>query len=204
VSTSLKLAKYSEDINNKTDMIFSIRKTLKQHYQPINMQFTTLRQTHQAEKESDLEKHILDTLRSNDIEEKNKPKSFILLTVNGEYSKHVVHKNAHNEEKEKRKKESTIINEEYKDWINSPQEREKYMGSKFPLFIDSIDPKLIQSAEVMYIALNMLYKKHNFRYTEEKTYINSFKEHTSIDGANPFSINGIKLSDICINECSLT
>ena len=199
MSSSLKLAKFSEDINDKTDMIFRIRKTPKQHYQPIDMQFTTLRKSYQEDKERSVEKYLLDTLRNNDIEKKDKPKSFILLTVNWEYSKHVVHKNKSNENKNK----STIINEEYKDWTNNPEEREKYMGSKFPLFIDSIDPKLIQSAEVMYIALNMLYKKHNFRYTNEETYINSFNESVSIDGSNPSSINEIKLSDIWISKCSL-
>jgi hypothetical protein len=49
----------------------------------------------------------------------------------------------------------------------------------------------------------MLYKKHNFRYTTEKTYFNSFKWYTQIEKRNHADINGIKLSDICINECSI-
>jgi hypothetical protein len=61
--------------------------------------------------------------------------------------------------------EYMILNKEYSDWIENPEEREKNVGGKFPLFIDSIDPKIIQPAEVMYIALHMLYKKYNFRYT---------------------------------------
>ena len=82
MSSSLKLAKFSEDINDKTDMIFRIRKTPKQHYQPIDMQFTTLRKSYQEDKERSVEKYLLDTLRNNDIEKKDKPQSFILLTVN--------------------------------------------------------------------------------------------------------------------------
>jgi hypothetical protein len=114
----------------------------------------------------------MENARSNN---KDKIQSFLILTVNGEFSKHMTHRNRPEEEKKQGNKEFVVINEEYQDWINAPQEREKYTGDKFPLFIDSIDHKLIQPAEIIYIALHMLYKKHNFRYTTEKTYFNSFK-----------------------------
>ena len=55
----------------------------------------------------------------------------------------------------------------------------------------------------MYIALHMLYKKYNFRYTTKETYLNSFKSFTQLDRTNRFDINGIKLADISIKDCSI-
>lgn len=199
-SSYLDLARHEEDAKEKTDMKFLIKKTPKQKYQKIPIQFTNSRITWQQGKEEDVERHLMENARSNN---KDKIQSFLILTVNGEFSKHMTHRNRPDEERKQGNKEFVIINEEYQDWINAPQEREKYTGDKFPLFIDSIDHKLIQPAEIIYIALHMLYKKHNFRYTTEETYIDSFKGHTQIEKRNHEDINGIKLSDICINECSI-
>ena len=211
-SSYLDLAEHEEDSNKKTDMKFRIKKTKNQRYQKIPMQFTNSRITWQENKEQDIEKYLIRGLRSNN--KKDKIQSFILFTVNWEFSKHITHKHRWNREKHKEqdqeKGEFTIINEEYDDWINNPQEREKNIGSKFPLFIDSIDPKLIQPAEIMYIALHMLYKMYNFRYTENKTYFESFDRfiitdtnNRKIDKKNQSNINGIKLSEISVNECSI-
>ena len=199
-SSYLDLAKYEEDTDEKTDMKFRIRKTAKQDYQKIPMQFTSSRKTWQESKEENIEKHLMKEFRSNN---NKKIDHFILLTVNWEFSKHIIHKARWEQEKKESDNNFTIINEEYQDWINNPQEREKNIDSKFPLFIDSIDPKLIQPAEIMYIALHMLYKQHSFRYTKKKTYIDSFRGNTKINKTNPFTINGIKLSEISIKDCSI-
>ncbi len=79
------------------------------------------------------------------------------------------------------------------------------MWSKFPLFIDTIDPKEIQPAEIMYIAFHMLYKRFNFKYSLEETYLNNIKDKIIgvISWKNRWEINWIKLSDIIIENCSI-
>ena len=202
-SSYIFLAWYDNDNKEKTDMHFVIKKTPSQSPRPIPMQFTTWKTRYQISKEKEIEDYLIKTINEEDNNEKNKIRNFILLTVNGEFAKHITHHVNSSKETWQMSKQFTIINEDYKDWINNPQEREKYNGSKFPLFSYRIDPNIIEPAEIIYIALHMLYKQHSFRYTTKETYLNSFKENTEIEKRNPFEINGIKLSDISIGECSI-
>ena len=194
-SSYLKLAWYKDDMENKTDMDFIIRKTLKQSYQVIPMQFTTSWLVWVKNKEKSVENYIFKSLN-----EKKKIWSFLILAVNGEFSNHIAHWDTLDKENGEDNEEYMVLNQEYSNWIENPEEREKNVGSKFPLFIDSIDPKIIQPAEIMYIALHMLYKKYNFRYTMKDSYKNSFKKSGKIDKTNHSDINNIKLSDIEIAE----
>ena len=188
-SSYLKLAWYKDDMERKTDMDFIIKKTSNQSYQLIPLQFTTWSITWVWIKEKDIERYLIKW-----INEWSKEGSFIIFSVNGEFSKYITHWD---------RNDKLFLNKEYNEWINNPEEREKNAGSKFPLFIDSIDPKIIQPAEVMYIALHMLYKKYNFRYSEKDTYLNSFKAEWKIDKYNHAEINGVKLSDIFIEEWTI-
>ena len=188
-SSYLKLAWYKDDTEKKTDMDFIIKKTPNQSYQVIPMQFTTSWMVWEKRKEESIESYLIKGINGWKIQN-----SFLLFSVGWEFSKHITHWD---------KEEDVLINKEYSDWVNDPQEREKNCWSKFPLFIDSIDPKLIQPAEVMYIALHMLYKKYNFRYSTKESYLNSFRKNWKIDKTNHQEINWIKLSDIFIDECSI-
>ena len=188
-SSYLKLAGYKDDMERKTDMDFIIKRTSSQSYQLIPIQFTTSTTTWEKMKEKDIESYLIKS-----INEKSKQGSFIIFSVNWEFSKNITHWD---------KEDKALLNKEYRDWVNNPKEREKNVWSKFPLFIDSIDPKLIHPAEIMYIALHMLYKKYNFKYSTKESYLNSFKKIWKIDRSNRWEINWIKLSDIFISECSV-
>ncbi len=188
-SSYLKLAWYKDDTEKKTDMDFIIKKTPNQSYQFLPMQFTTCWIKWEKIKEFNIEQYLIKKINWWIIQH-----SFLLFSVNWEFSKNITHWD---------KGTKKLLNEEYKDWVDNPQEREKNVWSKFPLFIDSIDPKIIQPAEVMYIALHMLYKKYNFKYSLKDSYINSFKKNWRIDRSNHWELNWIKLSDVFIDECSL-
>ena len=159
-SSYIFLAWYDNDNKEKTDMHFVIKKTPSQSPRPIPMQFTTWKTRYQISKEKEIEDYLIKTINEEDNNEKNKIRNFILLTVNGEFAKHITHHVNSSKETWQMSKQFTIINEDYKDWINNPQEREKYNGSKFPLFSYRIDPNIIEPAEIIYIALHMLYKQH--------------------------------------------
>lgn len=197
-SSYLKLAWYKDDTEKKTDMDFIIKKTQSQSYQVIPMQFTTSWVVWEKIKEKSVEAYLIKA-----INEKSKLWSFIILAVNGEFSKHITHWDSKDKEGNQENEEYILLNKEYRDWINNPQEREKDVGSKFPLFIDSIDPKIIQPAEIMYIALHMLYLKYNFRHTTKKSYLDTFKKIGKIDKTKRLDINGITPSDICVEWCSI-
>lgn len=188
-SSYIKLAWFRDDIDKKTDMDFIIKKTPSQAYQMIPLQFTTWWVIWVSQKEKDIEQFLIKSINNG-----SKMDSFIIFSVNWEFSKHITHED---------KNDKTALNTEYKDWINDRGEREKTVWSKFPLFIDSIDPKIIQPAEIMYIALHMLFKKYNFRYSEKDSYIQSFK-NGKIDRTNHSEINGINLDNIYIDNYKIS
>jgi len=190
-SSYLKLAGYKDDMEKKTDMDFIIKKTPNQSYQLIPMQFTTGSPTGERIKEKNIETYLIKLI--NEWVAQSGGGSFILLSVNWEFSKHITHWE---------KADKFMLNKEYDNWVNDPREREKTVWSKFPLFIDSIDHKIIQPAEIMYIALHMLYKKYNFKFSQKDSYLKAFKIW-KIDKLNHQDINWVKLSDIYIGKCTL-
>lgn len=190
-SSYLKLAGYKDDMEKKTDMDFIIKKTPNQSYQLIPMQFTTGSPTGERIKEKNIETYLIKLI--NEWVAQSGGGSFILFSVNWEFSKHITHWE---------KTDIFMLNKEYDNWVNDPREREKTVWSKFPLFIDSIDHKIIQPAEIMYIALHMLYKKYNFKFSQKDSYLKAFKVW-KIDKLNHQDINWVKLSDIYIDKCTL-
>ena len=84
--------------------------------------------------------------------------------------------------------------------VNYRKEREKNISSKFPFFIDTIKPDVIKPAEVMYIALHLLYKKYDFKNSQKASYLTACKKIGKIDKQNSEIINGIKLSEIMVDE----
>lgn len=188
-SSYLKLAWFRDDVDKKTDMDFILKKTPSQSYQMIPLQFTTWTTVGVWQKEKDIEQFLIKSINND-----SKIDSFIIFSVNWEFSKHITHEDKH---------DKTALNMEYKDWINDREEREKSVWSKFPLFIDSINPKIIQPAEIMYIALHMLFKRYNFRYSEKDSYLQSFK-NGKIDRTNHCEINGINLDNIYIDNYKIT
>ena len=210
-SSYLNMANYKDDVDKKTDFKLLLRKTPYQSYQDIPTQFTvgsakggdketkikkdiifTVGSEKGGDKEIKIEEHLIEEINKWDIEHNN----FLLFFVNWEFWKRISHTG---------KKDEESLNLKYIDWVNNPREREKIVWSKFPLFIDTIDPKEIQPAEIMYIAFHMLYKKFNFKFSLEETYLNNIKNKIigAINWKNRWEINWIKLSDIGIKDCSI-
>ena len=77
------------------------------------------------------------------------------------------------------------------------------------MFIDTFptdeEVQKILPAEIIYIAFHMLYKRFNFKYSLEETYLNNIKNKIvgAINWKNRWEINWIKLSDIGIKDCSI-
>ena len=199
-SSYLKLAWYTDDHQDKTDMHFILKKTRHQSYQVIPMQFT-VGSAKGGEKERKIENYLIEKINKWSLRRSN----FLLFFVNWEFWRHISHSG---------KKNEGALNEKYNDWVNNPREREKIVwgNNQFPLFIDSIDFEIIKPAEVMYIALHMLYESFNFKYTTKDTYFDAFKKFEkrgSIQKSNRWEITHwetndvIKLSDISIEDCSI-
>jgi len=190
-SSYLNIADHKDDTDNKTDFMLLLKKTPDQSYQNIPMQFT-VGSTKSRDKEEKIEKHLIEKINKGAVEHNN----FLLFFVNWEFWKNISHTSKNDEES---------LNMKYIKWVNNPREREKIIWSKFPLFIDTIDPKEIQPAEIMYIAFHMLYKRFNFKYSLEETYLNNIKNKIvgAINWKNRWEINWIKLSDIGIKDCSI-
>jgi hypothetical protein len=52
----------------------------------------------------------------------------------------------------------------------------------------------------MYIALHLLYKKYDFKNSQKASYLTACKKIGKIDKQNSEIINGIKLSEIMVDE----
>lgn len=184
-SSYIKQASFQKDTQEKTDMHFVIRKNPQQRYNKIPTQFTISSNSWFEDKKDWVEKYLLKSLNKGFSLENN----FIILAVNGNFKKSI--SDPQSEQK---------LNEEYTNWLNSPKEREKNISSKFPFFIDTIKPDVIKPAEVMYIALHLLYKKYDFRNSQKTSYLTACKKTGKIDKQNSEVINDIKLSEIMVDE----
>ena len=89
----------------------------------------------------------------------------------------------------------------YKEWRDSPLEREKYW--KIPYFVDTLDPDYIKPADVIYIALNMLYKKINFKFSNNEGYLDACNKTWIMYEKNQEEINWIKLNKISIDSAEV-
>lgn len=187
-SSYMKQASFQKDIQEKTDMHFVIRKNPQQRYCKIPTQFTISSNSWFEDKKDWVEKYLLKSLNSGDSLENN----FIILAVNSDFKKSI--SDPQSEQK---------LNEEYIHWLNSPTEREKNISSKFPFFIDTINPAVIKPAEVMYIALHLLYKKYDFRNSQKVSYLTACKKLGKIDKQNWEVINGIKISEIIVDGADI-
>ena len=66
-----------------------------------------------------------------------------------------------------------------------------------------MDHEIIKPAEIIYIALHMLYKKFDFKNTTKESYIQACKKLWKIDKSNTNEIHWIKISDIFVSEASV-
>lgn len=193
-SSYMKLAGYEQDTKEKTDMHFLIKKTEKQNFNTIPLQFTISDSDHSwfRKKREAVEKYLLEKIK-NWVPLSN---NFIILSVNWAF------RESFSDQALKQNKLGDI----YREWIDSPWEREKTHSSdssKFPLFIDTINPEIIQPAEIMYIALHLLYKKYNFRNSNKSKYLESCREIGKIDSKNQNIIHNIILSHIKIDSAEV-
>ena len=232
-SSYFNVANYKDDVDKMTDFELLLRKTPYQLQQQIPMQFTvgtangndkeTKIKNHHinrinkirvgsakgGNKEVKVEMHLIDRINKWDIERNN----FLLFFVNWEFWKHISQTG----------KDDGALNVKYDKWVNNPNEREKIVWSeKFPMFIDTFptdkEVQKILPAEIIYIAFHMLYKRFNFKYSLEETYLNNIKNKIigAINWKNDWVIKwieptklseqqlhdySIKLSDICIDDC---
>lgn len=157
----MKLSGYSDDTEKKTDMNFVLRRTKEQPYQTIPTQFTVCARRGLNKKKESIENFLNSQLEK----EGTLRDGFLLLAVNGDF-KMVFNKPG---------EENQIISE-YKKRVENPEEREKNTSKGFPLFINTIDPKITKSAEVMYAALHMLFKKYTFKKGEKSDYLTACRK----------------------------
>lgn len=188
MSSYMKLAGYDEDTLEKTDMHFVLKKTPQQSYLSVPTQFTIGANGGLRNKKEKIEEYLLREVNN----WTSTPENFLVLAVNGEFKKNISNPNFWN-----------TLNTEYKQRLTSPEEREKSVGKKFPLFINTLDQKIIQPAEVLYIALHLLYKKYDFKNTTKASYLKACEKKGKIDKTNHNEINGILLSDIMIDEVEI-
>ena len=60
----------------------------------------------------------------------------------------------------------------YNNWLDNPEEREIVTDKRFPLFIDSVEQKIIQPAEIIYIALHILCREEfKMTFLERKWFV---------------------------------
>lgn len=182
-SSGIELAWFKDDTENKTDMHFIFKKKAN-IYHTIPIQFTISWTVWNEKKEGDVEGYL-----KKKIKRKNELSSFILLCINWKFSENLA-----------------SIRENYNNWIENPSEREKDIWNKIPLFVDTIDYKIIQSAEIMYIALNMIYTKNSFWYTMDEKYVNHVKEsmrwykRSFYIWDNGIDLSKIKFDNISVDE----
>ncbi len=187
-SSYMKLAGYKEDTEEKTDMHFVLKKTPNQSYLSIPTQFTIRANGGLRNKKEKVEDYILQEINN----WKPFADNFIILAVNGAFKKIISNPDAENE-----------LNADYKERLSSPKEREKNIGHKFPLFINTLDNHIIKPAEIMYIALHLLYKKYDFKSSTKASYLKACEKRGKIDKTNHNEINGILLSDIMVEDVSI-
>ena len=192
-STGCKPCTYEQDHGKELDLCYKMKREKSHHnIREIWIQLTMMSDNSKlSQKEKKVEGYlhtrpISDIDYSNiDYKDSTDRHNFILLSVNWEFEN-----------------QSQKINELYKEWRSSPLEREKYW--KIPYFVDTLDPELIKPAEVVYIALNMLYKKINFKFSNNDGYLRACKTKWIIFGKNQEEINWIKLNKISIDSAEVT
>jgi len=187
-STGAKICSYDDDHGREADLYFKLRKLSSYHnIREILTQLTMISDDKElAQKEKKVEGYLhMRLISDNDYIDSEDKHNFILLSVNWEFEKN-----------------AQIINEKYKEWRNSPLEREK--SWKISLFVDTIDPEYIKPAEVIYIALNMLYKKINFKLSSNDEYLKICNNTWVIFEKNTKEINWIKLNRISIDSAEVT
>lgn len=55
----------------------------------------------------------------------------------------------------------------------------------------------------MYIALHLLYKKYDFRYTEKQSYLSAVDKRGKIDRVNRTTINNVQLSEVVVEDSKI-
>lgn len=187
-STYIKLWSYQADTLQKTDLNFVLRKTPNQSYQTIPIQLTVSTDYRLESKAKKVEQYLLDQMNNWEQQHNN----FIILSIDWEFRNSI--SDVKNENR---------IADDYKKWLDSPLIREKNTDHTFPLFIKSVDHEIIKPAEIIYIALHMLYKKFDFKNTTKESYIQACKKLWKIDKSNTNEIHWIKISDIFVSEASV-
>lgn len=207
-SSYFNIANYKDDVDKMTDFKLLLKKTPYQSLQYIPMQFT-VGSAEGGDKEKKVEKHLITRINKWDIDHNN----FLLFFVNWEFWNYISQTG----------KDDGSLNVKYDKWIDNPSERENMAWSeKFPMFIDTFpkhkEVQKILPAEIIYIAFHMLYKRFNFKYSLEETYLNNIKNKKigAINWKNDWVIKWIEptdpkerelhdysiiLSDICIDDC---
>ena len=187
-STGAKICSYAHDHGSEWDLYFKYRK-LPQHHniREILTQLTMMGDDSElSQKEGKVEGYLhMRPISDIDYKDSTDRHNFILLSINWEFEK-----------------QAKTVTDWYKKWRDSPSEREK--SWKISYFVDTLDPEIIRPAEVIYIALNMLYKKINFKISDNEEYLNVCNTIGTIYEKNQEEINWIKLNKICIDSAEVT
>lgn len=187
-STGAKMCSYDDDHGSEWDLYFKYRKIPQHHnIREILTQLTMIDDDGKlAQKEGKVEGYLhMRPLSDIDYHDSTDRHNFILLSINWEFEN-----------------KAQEVTEWYKKWRDSPSEREKSWTISY--FVDTLDPEIIRPAEVIFIALNMLYKKINFKFSDNEEYLKVCNNTWIIYENNQKEINGIKLNKISIDSAEVT
>jgi len=187
-STGAKICSYDDDHGSEWDLYFKYRKIPQHHnIREILTQLTMIDDENKlAQKEEKVEGYLhMRPISDIDYQDSTDRHNYILLSINWEFE---------NKAKD--------VTEWYKKWRDSPSEREK--SWKISYFVDTLDPEIIRPAEVIFIALNMLYKKINFKFSDNEEYLKVCNKTGIIYENNQNEINWIKLNKISIDSAEVT
>ena len=143
----MQVAWHRDDAQRKTDMYHYYKRTIYEKSKIVPIQFTYWKKS----KEHDVETYL------RDHKDEHREKCFMIISVQWKFKEWILHDN---------------LLWKYKSWLDNPEEREILTEKRFPLFIDLVDQKIIQPAEIIYIALHIICREEfKMTFLEGKWFI---------------------------------
>ena len=172
-SSYMQVAWNSDDAQRKTDMYFFYKRTINGISKKVPIQFTYWKKS----KEHNVEKYLVDH------KDEHRERCFMIISVQWQF-KEFIHK------------ENLLW--KYNNWLDNPEEREIVTDKRFPLFIDSVEQKIIQPAEIIYIALHILCREEfKMTFLERKWFVWDKRDEKFLHNEEHI-INWINLDHISI------
>lgn len=172
-SSYMQVAWDSDDAHRKTDMYFFYKRTINGVSKKVPIQFTYWKKS----KEYDVEKYLVNH------KDEHRERWFMIISVQWKFKESILNDN---------------LLWKYNNWLDNPEEREIVTEKRFPLFIDLVDQKIIQPAEIIYIALHILCREEfKMTFLESQWFIWDKRDENFLHNEEHI-INWINLDHISI------